>query len=130
MAQQVAITLNTVPYNPNGTISPGVISWEDRSSGVVEGFSRLTQKYTSIGKGRKYTKGEVRLVLPVIATASDTCVGVCSGEKLYENGMSVSFWRSAASTAADATDLLTRFRDFVNSTQFADMVVNYDPAYV
>lgn len=130
MAQQTAITLNTVPYNPAGTTSPGIIAWEDRSSGVVEGFSRLTQKYVSLGKGRKYTKGEIRLVVPVIASASDTCVGVCSGEKLYENGMSVSFWRAGPSTAADATDLIARFRDYVNSTQFADMVVKYDPAYV
>lgn len=126
MSQQAAITLNTVVYNPAGS-NKGIVRWADRSGGVLNSFSYLTQGFVVNSGARKLTKATFRLEVPVVATASSTCS--CEGELLRSSSAQIDFWIAPDASAAERADLLARVTDLISSTAVSDAVSDLNPVY-
>lgn len=125
MAQQANITLNTVVYTPAGTTN-GISSWVNRTAGVGNGFSTVTEKFTDASKG---TVERVLFTLDVpIVSATDTAC-VCAGDTLRTSTVQISVWIPAASTSAERLDLFNRIRDLAASAPFIAAVQNLDPSW-
>ena len=126
MSQQALITLNTVPYTPNGRQPNGILSWANRDGGYPAS-SFLTFKVTD--KKGKYIKTNSRLTLPIAATASDPACGTCVGGVARMSGFNLESWVEPSSTEAERIDLITRLRDYVMSNEFYDAVVKFNYPY-
>lgn len=124
MSQQASVTLNTVVYSPAG-VSNGLAKWVSRASGLVNGFSWLTQKYKDPTTGTQ-TKIDFSLAIPVLVAADSACG--CAGEVSRTSSANISVWNASTGTLPERTDLYLRIKDLVNSTMFQDAVKNLDPA--
>lgn len=126
MSQQAAVTLNTVVYSPDGSKN-GLVVWTDRSGGVANSFSLLTQSFETGVGGLKLTQASYKLRVPIVATASDACS--CAGSVLRESSAQLTFKLDPASTLAERTDLFLRIKDLAASTLLSGTVNNLNPAY-
>jgi len=125
MADQAAVTLNTVVYSPAG-VKSGVALWLSRVGGIVAGFSKLSQIYKDPTTGTQ-TKIDFQIDVPVLATADSACA--CEGSLLRTNSVKLSFWVASTSTLAERTDLYLRAKDLVANALVSGSVENLDPAY-
>ena len=126
MAQQAAVTLNTVVYSPSGSEN-GIVKWFNRVGGVLNSFSALTQRFVTGAGGQKLTKVTYRLEVPVVATTDTDCS--CAGTLLRTSSCQVDFWLAADSTVAERTDLYLRIKDLIATSTVSNAVENLDPAY-
>ena len=126
MSQQAAVTLNTVVYDPAGSDN-GIVLWFNRAGGLLNSFSRLTQRFLSGVGGLKLTKVSYKVEVPIVATADGTCS--CSGEQLRMSMAEITFSLSPTSTLAERTDLYLRVKDLIATDLVKNGVENLDPAY-
>jgi len=125
MSAQGNVTLNAIVYAPAG-VTGGVASWMDRSSGLPNGFSLLTERFTIPSAGGPVFKTEFKLTIPVIAATDTSCV--CAGDLLRSSTVIITVLEASTSTAAERLDVFNRIRDLVASVPFSDAVKNLDPA--
>lgn len=126
MGQQASITLNAVVYDPAGS-SNGIVKWVNRTGGILNSFSNLTQGFVVNSGARKLTKISYRLEIPVVATEDSTYFQV--GAVMRTSSVQIDFWVDPDATAAERADLLARAVGLVGSTPVSDAVSNLDPAY-
>ena len=126
MSQQALITLNTVPYSPNGRQPNGVLSWANRDGGY-SASSFLTFKV--MDKKSKYVKTNSRLTVPIAVLASDPACGTCVGGVARMSGFNLETWVEPTSTRDERIDLITRMRDYVKSDEFYDAIVDFNYPY-
>lgn len=125
MGQQANITLNTVVYAPAGS-SAGIAKWVNRSAGVKNGFSILTESVKDPVTGTQ-VKIDFDLQVPVVATESDTCS--CAGSQLRTASAHISVWEAVTCTQAERDDIYLRIVDLVASDAFKAAIKNQEPAY-
>ncbi len=111
------IVLNSLTYVGNGTIN-GVVSFINRTAGIVAGFRKLTNR---VSFGDK-TVTAWKLVEPTLVAADSTCG--CAGEVRYLNYVDITVRLDRATTAAERTALLTSIRDLVATTHFGDSITS------
>lgn len=126
MSQQAAVTLNSVVYNPAGSQN-GILYWYDRSGGVANSFSPLTQGFVQNSGARKLTKVTYRVSIPTVADADSACS--CTGSVLRTSSFQLDFWIDPNESAAGRADLLARAVSLVGSALVSSAVSNLDPAY-
>lgn len=125
MAQQAAVTLNTVVYSPGGMLD-GLAVWTNRSAGFGNGFSNFTEKFVQPSTG-KQVKMTFNLDVPIVA-AADTGF-VAAGSLLRKCTVQLSCWMASDSTAAERTDVYNRLKDLVLSAPVSNGVQNLDPTW-
>lgn len=126
MGQQASLTLNTVVYDPDGAPN-GQVTWTNRSGGILNSFSNVTQMFnTSVG-GAKLTKMSYRISVPVVASTDTTCS--CTGTLLRTSTAAISFSLAPDASLAERTDLYLRLKDLLASTLVSDAVESLKPAY-
>ena len=126
MSQQALITLNTVPYSPNGRQPNGILSWSNRDGGY-SASSFLTFKV--MDKKSKYVKTNSRLTIPIAISASDPACGTCVGGVARVSGFNLETWVEPTSTRDERIDLITRMRDFVMSDEFYNAIADFNYPY-
>ena len=126
MSQQASFTLNTVVYDPAGAPN-GRPLWVNRTGGILNSFSEVTQDYREAVGGLKLTTASVKLKVPVVATTDTSCT--CAGNVLRLGQAEVIVKLAPDSTLAERTDLYLRLKDLVNSSYFIGMIENLNPAY-
>ena len=116
------IVLGGTNYVGNG-ITNGVNLWQDRSAGVVAGFSDLTASVN-------FTKTKVNVLSklrePVLQGPGSACA--CEGTLLRTNYMDVNVRFDAAATQAEREAMWQKAKDWVNSAQFAALVKDLNPS--
>lgn len=128
MSQQAAVTLNTVVYDPAGQDSTSkLVLWFNRAGGVLNSFSRLTQRFRQGVGVAKASEISFRIEVPVVATSDTTCS--CAGSLLRTNSCTVTFTCGDGSTTAERTDLYLRVKDLIATSLVSNGVENLDPAY-
>lgn len=128
MSQQAAVTLNTVVYDPAGQDSASkLVLWFNRAGGILNSFSRLTQRFRQGIGAAKASEISFRLEVPVVATSDTTCS--CAGALLRTGYAQVTFTFAESSTTAERTDLYLRLKDLVATDLVKNGVEGPDPAY-
>lgn len=128
MSQQAAVTLNTVVYDPAGSDSKsGLVLWFNRAGGLLNSFSRLSQRFLTGVGGTKATRISFRVEVPIVATADSTCA--CTGALLRTGSFDVQFSVDPGSTLAERTDLYLRAKDLLATDLVKFGIENLDPAY-
>lgn len=126
MSQQAAVTLNSVVYNPSGA-NNGTLYWWDRSGGVANSFSPLTQVVTSNSGASKSMKFSWRLVVPVVAGSDSSCS--CAGSLLRSSAGNIVVTIDPNSTAAERADLYARLVSLIASDPVKNAIQDLNPAY-
>lgn len=126
MSQQVALTLNTLVYAPDGQ-NNGIVRWMNRDGGTVGSFTLLWQKFvTSVGKDKR-----VRVTwhanIPIVAAADSACS--CTGEVLRTSGFEIQMFADNTSSAAERLDAYNRLKDLVATDSFKLSFTELNPAY-
>lgn len=126
-----SITLNAKLYSVVGIDNNGVSKFEDRSSGIPIGFPVLTTSLRRAKTASAANRAVSKLVLPVLEIVTGSTVGGTAPlpSKAYDNICNIEVATNARSNTAERTELLTQTRDYVNSSSFADLVVNLDTDY-
>lgn len=126
MSQQASITLNAVVYDPAGA-PKGKPVWVNRTGGVLNSFSDVTQTFVSNVGGKKLTKASFVLEVPIVATTDSTCS--CSGTLLRMSRVYIEFSMDPGATAAERTDLYLRAKDLISTSLVQGTIEDLDPAY-
>lgn len=126
MSQQAAVTLNTIVYDPAGA-NKGILLWVNRTGGILNSFSSLTQGFITNSGARKLTKASYRVEIPVVATADSSCS--CTGAVLRTSSAQIDFWIDPNATLTERTDLYNRVKDLAASALVGSTVKDLNPAY-
>lgn len=126
MSQQASVTLNSVVYDPAGA-SNGILKWVNRTGGILNSFSALTQSYTDQSGARKLTKASFRVEIPVVAATDSECA--CAGTVLRTSSFQIEYWIDPNATTAERLDLWTRAKDLAAAAVTGSAVKDLDPAY-
>ena len=115
------IVLDGANYVGNG-ITNGVNLWQDRSAGVVAGFSDLTAS-VNLTKTKVNVLSKIRE--PVLQGPDSACA--CEGSLLRTNYLDVNVRFDASATQDDRDAMWQKTKDWVNSAQFAALVKDLNP---
>lgn len=124
MAQAANITLNSVVYSPRGTTG-GITTW---SSPVGEHGERslLTESVRGPLDNNMY-RGRIVLDMPEVREADSACG--CAGSILGVAKANTTLDIPSTFSPAQRADFLARYRAFVASAYFADIVNNFEGAW-
>lgn len=111
------IVLNTKTYVYAGTTAAGVVTYQERSSGVVSGFGTL-DGLVRYGDRTRITS---KMYLPVIAADNSSCA--CTGEVLRSCNADVNLRFDNTMTTAERTDFALRFKDWAASPAFQNLLI-------
>lgn len=125
MGAQTALTLNTKTYAPGGMRNNAAV-WVERSGGVSNSFSTLTQSSKDAGVG-PVSRVTAKLVIPIVATADSTCS--CTGAMLRSTTFNLEALLPAGGSVAERTDAYLRLKDYIASDAFKLAIENLDPVY-
>ena len=125
MGAQTALTLNTKTYSPGGMRNNAAI-WVERSGGVANSFSTLTQSSKDPGAG-PVGRLTSKLVIPIVATVDSTCS--CTGATLRSTTINLEVLLPAGGSTAERTDAYLRLKDYIASDAFKLAMQNLDPVY-
>lgn len=115
------IVLDGTNYIGNG-ITNGVNLWQDRSSGIVAGFSDLTAS-VNITKTKVNVLSKIRE--PILQEGDSACA--CEGTVLRTNYLDVNVRFDASATQEERDTMWQKAKDWVNSAQFAALVKDLNP---
>jgi hypothetical protein len=121
------VTHNFVPSR----VAPELVTYQDRSAGVVVGFNTLTVGTRYADKKNQAQKVSVRLVLPTLAVTSPaTGTGIQPlPTAAFECFANVDFVLPAGSSTQNRKDLWTMFKNAVANSVIQAAVVDLDPPY-
>lgn len=111
----MSITLNAKVYNFAGFNSNSQSVYKYTGGGLPSSFSYLTDKVNT-GTGKADSTVRWNLSVPHVATEASACA--CEGSVLGTDYVRIEVSVSPITTAAERTDLWTRVRDLVASTEF------------
>lgn len=115
------IVLDGNNYVGNG-ITNGVNLWQDRSAGIVAGFSDLTAS-VNITKTKVNVLSKIRA--PILQEVDSACA--CEGSVLRTNYLDVNVRFDASATEAERDTMWKMAKDWVNSAQFLALVKDLNP---
>lgn len=109
----------------------GIAKFTDRSSGIAIGFPVLTHLLEEPSKTAKSYKVSGRVALPILETISNgSASGYAPAPQLaYTLFSEVRCTLPERSSMADRKNLIAYTRSYVNSSEFASAVLNYDTVY-
>lgn len=137
MAQVTSIVINDGATTPVAhTFAPSrvaadLVSYQDRSAGIVAGFNILTIGTRFADKKNGAQKVTVRLALPTLAvTAPTTTTGIQPVPvAAYECFASIEFVLPSPSSVQNRKDLLALVKNLMANGAIDNAVVNLDPPY-
>ena len=137
MAQVTSIVINDGATTPVAhTFAPSrvaadLVSYQDRSAGIVAGFNILTIGTRFADKKNGAQKVTVRLALPTLAvTAPTTTTGIQTVPvAAYECFASIEFVLPSPSSVQNRKDLLALVKNLMANGAIDNAVVNLDPPY-
>jgi len=106
--------------------------WEDRVTGVAVGFPKISQqtRFPGTTKGAsRTTKTSVKIQLPILEVVSNSTVtGIAPAPTVaYFNLGTIEMVCSERSTIESRKDLYAYFKNYVNSNEFKNAVIDLDP---
>lgn len=112
-------------------VAPDLVTYQDRSAGVVAGFNILTIGTRYADKKNGAQKVTVRLALPTLAvTAPTTSTGIQPVPvAAFECFASVELVLPSASSSQNRKDLLTLVKNLLSHQVLTDAVVDLNPPY-
>lgn len=113
------IVLNTLTFNGDGYIAPGVVQWTYRGGGVYAGFQTLR---ASAASSDKKIRPKWDLHMPVVATEDSACA--CTGTVLRSADATISVRLDPGLTPVERTAFADELKDLVASSQFRDTLIN------
>jgi hypothetical protein len=124
----------TTPVNHTfapSRVAPELVSYQDRSAGVVAGFNILTIGTRFATKQNGAQKVTVRLTLPTLAvTAPTTTTGIQPAPvAAYECFFAGEFVLPSGSTTQNRKDLLALVKNLMAASVLDDAVVDLDPPF-
>lgn len=106
--------------------------WEDRVSGVQVGFTKISQQLrfpgTTKGASRS-TKVSVKIAAPIMEVVSNSTVsGIAPAPTIaYQNLATIEVVLPERSSLASRADIYAFLKNFVNTNEFKNAVVDLDP---
>lgn len=124
----------TTPVNHTfapSRVSPELVTYQDRSAGIVAGFNILSIGTRYADKRNGAQKVTVRLALPTLAvTAPTTTTGIQPVPvAAFECFASIEFVLPSASSPQNRKDLWVLVKNLLANVTIENAVVNLDPAY-
>jgi hypothetical protein len=137
MAQVSNIVINDGATTPvahtfaPSRVAPELVTYQDRSAGVVAGFNILTIGTRFADKKNGAQKVTIRLALPTLAvTAPTTTTGIQPVPvAAYECFASIEFVLPSASSVQNRKDLITLVKNALANATINSAVVDLDPPY-
>lgn len=112
-------------------VAPDLVTYQDRSAGVVAGFNILTIGTRFADKKNGSQKVTVRMALPTLAvTAPTTTTGIQPvPTAAYECFASLEFVLPSPSSVQNRKDLLALVKNLLADVTINNAIVNLDPPY-
>lgn len=126
MSQQASLTLNSVVYTPAGS-DKGILFWYNRTGGVANSFSPVTQGYAEQVGQKKRTKVTFRVEVPTVAAVDSAYAR--AGDLLRMSSFQFEYWLDPTATLAERTDIVARALSLAGSSLVSDAVKDLNPAY-
>lgn len=109
-----SVVLNTKTYAVESDQN-GIITWSETSGGIPTGFSKLTMALRQPAKAGSPFRLDLRLSLPVVATADSACS--CTGSVLRHEDARILVEIPDSGSTAERTDFGLRLKDLLADTQ-------------
>lgn len=118
-------------FAPNGFTGVDQAVWQDRATGIIDGFSTLRMTTRRASSKNSGTRVSFQLDLPVLAqTSPSTSTGIQPNPtRAYTLIASAEFVLPKGSSIQNRKDLLTLFKNALANAVVTEAVIDYNPPH-